>query len=153
MSAPSSDADGPATTSAPTAIPAAAAGSATSAASRACRAAIAAGVKPSARWTPIAASRRWTSAWAPAASIVPAATSATSENATSSEITMPAASESRTRMPSRVMKDSDPIPNDVTRACASVMSARAGSWSHSSAMSGRISPGKANASRTSCSPT
>ena len=66
---------------------------------------------------------------------------------------MPAASESRTRTPSRVTNDSDPIPNEVTRACASVMSARAGSWSHSSAMSGRISSRKSNASRTSCSPT
>ena len=39
-------------------------------------------------------SRRCTSACAPAASIVPAATSATSENATSSEMTIPAAWES-----------------------------------------------------------
>ena len=43
-------------------------------------------MNPSARWTPSAGSRRWTSACAPAASIVPAATSATSENATSSEM-------------------------------------------------------------------
>ena len=66
---------------------------------------------------------------------------------------MPAACESSTRTPSRVTNDSDPSPNDVTRACASVMSARAGSCSQSSAMSGRISWVKWNASRTSCSPT
>ena len=70
-------------------MPSAAAGTATTAASVACCAAILPGPKPSARWTPKPVSRRWTSAWAPAASIVPAATRATSENATSSEITMP----------------------------------------------------------------
>ena len=89
--------------------------------------AIRAGVKPSARWTPNALSRRWTSACAPAASIVPAATSATSENATSSEITIPAACESSTRTPSRVTNSSLPSPNETARACVSVTSALLGS--------------------------
>ena len=90
-------------------------------------------MKPSARWTPNAGSRRCTSACAVAASIVPAATSATSENATSSAMTIPAAWPSSTSMPARVTNARPPIPNVVARACASVMSARAGSASHSSA--------------------
>ena len=153
LSAPSSAADGPATASAPTAIPAAAGRERDE--RRLARAAGGdpGGVKPSARWTPIAPRRRWTSACAPAASIVPAPSRATSENATSSEITIPAACDSSTRTPSRVTNDSEPMPNEVTRACASVTSARAGSRSQSSARSGRISSLKPNASRTSCSPT
>ena len=115
-------------------MPSAAAGIATTAASTACSAAIRAGVNPSARCTPNAPSRRCTSAWAPAASIVPAATSATSENATSSEITIPAACESSTRTPSRVTNSSRPRPNETDRACVSVTSAFERSLSHSSAM-------------------
>ena len=91
------------------------------------------GVNPSARCTPNAGSRRATSACAPAASIVPAATSATSENATSSEITIPAAWPSSTWIPARVTNVRLPTPNEVARACASVMSARSGSASHSCA--------------------
>ena len=90
-------------------------------------------MNPSARRTPNDGSRRWTSACAPAASIVPAATSATSENATSSAITIPAAWPSSTSIPARVMNARLPMPNDVARAWVSVMSARSGSTSHSSA--------------------
>ena len=88
-------------------------------------------MKPRARWSPNAGSRRCTSACAPAASIVPAATSATRENATSSEITIPAACPSSTSIPARVMNVRLPTPNDVARACVSVMSARSGSLSQS----------------------
>ena len=88
-----------------------------------------------ARRSPV--SRRCTSAWAPAASIVPAATRATSENATSSEITIPAAWDSRISTPVRVMNCSFPSPNVTERAWVSVMSALDGSLSHSSATFGR----------------
>ena len=131
---------GPATASVPSAIPSAAAGSATTAASVACSAAIRAGENPSARWTPKAPSRRWTSACALAASIVPAASSATSENATSSAITIPAAWLSSTRTPSRVTNSSRPSPNETERACVSVTSAFDGSLSHSSARLARSAP-------------
>ena len=133
LSEASSPADGPATTSAPTAMPAAAAGTATSAASVACSPAIRPGENPSARCTPMLGSRRCTSACAPAASIVPAATSATSENATSSEMTIPAACPSSTFTPSRVTNSRRPRPNDTERAWVSVTSAFEGSLSHSSA--------------------
>ena len=46
---------------------------------------------------------------------------------------MPAAWPSSTSIPARVTKESPPIPNDVARACASVMSARPGSASQSCA--------------------
>ena len=132
---------GPATASAPTASPAAAAGTATRAAAAAWASTSAPGVKPSARRTPKEGSRRWTSACALAASIVPAAASATSEKATSSEMTMPAACPRRTRTPSRVMNSRWPMPNDVARACVSVMSARPASASHNSARFGSRKPG------------
>ena len=108
----------------------------------ACSAAIRAGENPSARCTPSAPSRRCTSECAPAASIVPAASSATSENATSSEITIPAAWPSSTRTPSRVMNSSRPRPNETARAWVSVTSAFDGSFSHSSATFAGASPGK-----------
>ena len=105
-------------------------------------------MNPSARWTPNAGSRRCTSACAPAASIVPAATSATSENAISSDSTIPAAWPSRTSIPARVTNASPPMPNDVARACVSVMSARSGSASHSSArFTGGSSPRAATYTR------
>ena len=113
-----------------------AAGTATSADSTACCAAIRAGPKPSARCTPSPVSRRCTSACAPAASIVAAATSATSEKATSSEMTIPAAWERRISTPVRVMNCSFPRPNVTDRACVSVTSAFDGSCSHNSAMFG-----------------
>ena len=134
-------------------MPSAAAGTATTAASTACWAAIRPGPKPSARWTPKPVSRRWTSAWAPAASIVPAATNATSENATSSEITMPAAWESRICTPVRVMNWSLPSPKATARAWVSVTSAFDGSLSHSSAVFGRTRRGMPKALMNSCSVT
>ena len=140
FSAASSSAAGLATSTAPSVMPATAAGTATSADSTACCAAIRPGPKPSARWTPRPVRRRWTSACAPAASIVPAASSATNENATSSEITIPAACDRRISTPVRVMNCSLPRPNVTARAWASVTSAFSGSASHSSATFGRTRP-------------
>ena len=134
-------------------MPSAAAGTATTAASTACCAAIRPGPKPSARCTPKPVRRRWTSACAPAASIVPAATSATSENATSSEITIPAACESRICTPVRVMNCSLPSPKATARAWVSVTSAFDGSLSHSSAMFGRTRRSSPIALTNSCSLT
>ena len=134
-------------------MPTVADGSATTAASTACWAAIRPGPKPSARCTPKPVSRRWTSACAPAASIVPAATRATSENATSSEITIPAACESRIFTPVRVMNCSFPRPNATARAWVSVTSALDGSLSHSSAVFGCTRRGSSSVLMNSCSLT
>ena len=134
-------------------MPSVAAGTATTAASTACCAAIRPGPKPSARWTPKPVRRRWTSEWAPAASIVPAASSATSENATSSEITIPAACESRIFTPVRVMNWSFPSPNATARAWVSVTSAFEGSLSHSSAVLGWIRRARGRWLTNSCSVT
>ena len=154
FSASSSEVAGPATTSAPRAIPTAAAGAATRSASAAYPATTPPGVNPSARRTPSAGSRRWTSACAPAASIVPAATSATSANAVSSAITTPAAWSRISRTPVRVTKRRLPSPNATVRACASVIAVRARSLSHSSAtLAGKSSRSPGNAACTSSRPT
>jgi hypothetical protein len=96
-------------------------------------AAIRAREKPSVRWTPIADSRRWTSAAVVAASIVPAAPSATSEKATSNAITIPAAESMSTRTPLRVMKRTPRTCVLVARACCRSTSTRSGSAAQISA--------------------
>ena len=62
---------GPEASSAPVPSPSAAAGTAMRQARSACAATIVARGKPSERWMPIVASRRWTSAWAATPSITP----------------------------------------------------------------------------------
>ena len=125
---------GPEASSAPVASPSAAAGTAMRQARSACAATIVARGKPSERWMPIVASRRWTSACAATPSITPAAPSTMTENATSSASTIPAAWSSSTRTPSRVTKRRFVTPNVVARACCRVTSTRPGSCVHSIAM-------------------
>ena len=59
---------------------------------------------------------------------------ATSEKATSSATTMPAAWSISPWIPLRVAKRSEPIPYELARACSSVTSMRAGSLAQTSAM-------------------
>ena len=77
---------------------------------------------PTARWTPIDGRRRATSLRADAPSMIPAVATATSEKATSSAMTIPAAWPISTCTPARVTKRRSRRPNDTARACVSVTS-------------------------------
>ena len=111
-------------------------------------------MNPIARRTPSDGNRRWTSACAPAVSIVPAATSATSAKAVSSAITTPAAWSSTSRTPVRVMNRRSPRPNATVRACASVIAVRDRSLTHSNAtFAGNATREPGKAACTSSRPT
>ena len=105
LSRPSSRSLGPAASRAPRPTPIAAAGTATSSASSAATRVTWPREAPIARQMPIACSRRWISARAAAVSIVAAVSSAISESAPSSAITIPAAWSIRTRTPLRVISE------------------------------------------------
>ena len=149
LSASSSWVLGPVAASAPAPRPIAPARSPTSAAAIPYSAATAVRETPIARWMPIVCRRRWTSALAPAASMTPAAARATSEKATSSAMTTPAAESIRTRTPERVRKRTSAIPVLVARACWSRTSTAFGSLAQISAwLTTKWRPGGSRAIRS-----
>ena len=81
--------------------------------------------------------------------MTPAAASATSENATSSAITIPAAESMSTRTPERVRKRTFAIPVLVARACWRRTSTAVGSFAQISAwLTKNCRPGGSRASRS-----
>ena len=135
LSASSSLPAAPRTAIAPPARPTTPATAPVRVARQACSRAMRAREKPIARCTPMAGSRRWTSAAVVAASIVAAAPSAMSENAISSAMTIPAAESISTRTPLRVTKRTPWIWVLVARACCRSTSTRPGFAAQMSAWS------------------